>query len=53
MDVSIGELKGKKDMIVNGKFWEDENRNLAHWGERKNYMSYGNTMHPFTQVQIT
>lgn len=53
MDVSIGELKGKKDTIVNGKFWEDEKGNLAQWGDRSNLMSYGNTMHPFTQIQIT
>lgn len=53
MDVSIGELKGIKDTIVNGKFWEDSKGNLAQWGDRNNYMSYGNTLHPFTQIQIT
>ncbi len=53
MDVSIGELKGKKDTVVNGKFWEDAKGNLAQWGDQRNYMSYGNTMHPFTQIQIT
>jgi L-alanine-DL-glutamate epimerase-like enolase superfamily enzyme len=53
MDVSIGELKGIKDTIVNGKFWEDQRGNLAQWGDRNNYMSYGNTLHPFTQIQIT
>ncbi len=53
MDVSIGELKGIKDTIVNGKFWEDQKGNLAQWGDRNNYMSYGNTLHPFTQIQIT
>lgn len=53
MDVSIGELKGKKDTVVNGKFWEDKNGNLAQWGDQRNFMSYGNTMHPFTQIQIT
>src|SRR5215203_5512731 len=40
MDVSIGELKGIKDTIVNGKFWEDSKSNLAQWGDRNNYMSY-------------
>lgn len=53
MDVSIGELRGKPNTIVNGKFWEDSNGRLNQWGDRKNYMSYGNTMHPFTQIQIT
>jgi L-alanine-DL-glutamate epimerase-like enolase superfamily enzyme len=27
--------------------------NLAQWGDQSNYMSYGNTLHPFTQIQIT
>jgi L-alanine-DL-glutamate epimerase-like enolase superfamily enzyme len=53
MDVSIAELKGKPDTVVNGKFWEDKNGNLSQWGDQRNFMSYGNTMHPFTQVQIT
>jgi L-alanine-DL-glutamate epimerase-like enolase superfamily enzyme len=53
MDVSIGELKGIPGTIVNGKFWENEKGDLAQWGDRSNYMSYGNTLHPFTQIQIT
>lgn len=53
MDVSIGELKGKAGAIVNSKFWENANGDLSQWGDQSNYMSYGNTMHPFTQVQIT
>ncbi len=53
MDVSIGELKGMKDTVVNGKFWENDKGALAQWGDQRNYMSYGNTMHPFTQIQIT
>jgi L-alanine-DL-glutamate epimerase-like enolase superfamily enzyme len=53
MDVSIGELKGIPDTIVNGKFWQNERGDLAQWGDRANYMSYGNTLHPFTQIQIT
>lgn len=53
MDVSIGELKGIPGTIVNGKFWEDGNGSLNQWGDRRNYMSYGNTAHPFTQIQIT
>ncbi|WP_335967274.1 mandelate racemase/muconate lactonizing enzyme family protein [Galbibacter sp. PAP.153] len=53
MDVSIGELKGKPGTIVNGKFWENGKGNLAQWGDRNNLTSYANTMHPFTQIQIT
>ncbi|WP_228238553.1 mandelate racemase/muconate lactonizing enzyme family protein [Allomuricauda sp. M10] len=53
MDVSIGELRGKPGTVVNGKFWENERGVLAQWGDRRNLMSYGNTMHPFTQIQIT
>jgi L-alanine-DL-glutamate epimerase-like enolase superfamily enzyme len=53
MDVSIGELKGIPDTIVNGKFWENKNGSLNQWGDQSNYMSYGNTLHPFTQIQIT
>lgn len=53
MDVSIGELKGKPDTIVNGKFWENAQGSLAQWGDQSNFMSYGNTQHPFTQIQIT
>lgn len=53
MDVSIGELKGKAGTVVNSKFWENANGDLSQWGDQSNYMSYGNTMHPFTQVQIT
>lgn len=53
MDVSIGELKGKKDTIVNGKFWENAQGTMSQWGDQSNYMSYSNTLHPFTQIQIT
>ena len=53
MDVSIGKLRGKPNTLVNGKFWEDSKGRLSQWGDRRNYMSYGNTMHPFTQIQIT
>jgi L-alanine-DL-glutamate epimerase-like enolase superfamily enzyme len=53
MDLSIGELKGIPDTVVNGKFWESGNKDLAQWGDQANYMSYGNTLHPFTQIQIT
>jgi L-alanine-DL-glutamate epimerase-like enolase superfamily enzyme len=53
MDVSIGELKGIPGALVNDKFWQNAQGNLAQWGDQSNYMSYGNTLHPFTQIQIT
>ena len=53
MDLSIGELKGIPGTIVNGKFWESNDKTLQQWGDQSNYMSYGNTKHPFTQIQIT
>ena len=53
MDVSIGELRGKKDTLVNAKAWQNQQGTLAQWGDQNNYMSYANTLHPFTQIQIT
>ncbi len=50
MDLSIDELTKIPGTLVNQKFWEAEGR-LRQWSG--DYMSYGNTMHPFTQVQIT
>jgi L-alanine-DL-glutamate epimerase-like enolase superfamily enzyme len=51
MDVSIGELRNIPGTLVNNQFWQNEQKNLQQWGG--NYMSYGNTQHPFTQIQIT
>lgn len=53
MDVSIAKLKGKPGTLVNSKFWENAKGDLSQWGDQSNYMSYGNTAHPFTQIQIT
>ena len=53
MDLGIGELKGIPGALVNDKFWQNAQGDLAHWGDQSNYMSYGNTLHPFTQIQIT
>lgn len=50
MDLSIDELKDIPGTLVNQKFWQD-NGSLRQW--QGNYMSYGNTKHPFTQIQIT
>lgn len=52
MDLGIGELKGKPGTLVNAGFWQNEKGDLAQWGSN-NYMTYGNTRHPFTQIQIT
>src|SRR5436190_8687604 len=53
MDLGIGELKDIPGALVNDKFWQSTNGNLQQWGDQSNYMSYGNTVQPFTQVQIT
>ena len=53
MDVSIGELKGIPGALVNDKFWKDDKGNMRQFGDQSNYMTYGNTLHPFTQIQIT
>ena len=50
MDLSIGELIKIPGTLVNQKFWM-ENGDLKQW--QGNYMSYENTKHPFTQIQIT
>jgi L-alanine-DL-glutamate epimerase-like enolase superfamily enzyme len=50
MDLSIGELIHIPGTLVNQKFWM-ENGDLRQW--QGGYMSYENTKHPFTQIQIT
>jgi L-alanine-DL-glutamate epimerase-like enolase superfamily enzyme len=50
MDLSIGELIKIPGTLVNQKFWM-ENGDLRQW--QGGYMSYENTKHPFTQIQIT
>lgn len=50
MDLSIDELKDIPGTLVNQKFWQDSG-SLNQW--QGNYTSYGNTQHPFTQIQIT
>jgi L-alanine-DL-glutamate epimerase-like enolase superfamily enzyme len=49
MDLSIGELINIPGTLVNQKFWLN-NGDLKQW--QGNYMSYENTKHPFTQIQI-
>lgn len=50
MDLSIDELKDIPGTLVNQKFWQDRG-SLKQW--QGDFMSYANTMHPFTQIQIT
>src|SRR5439155_11664297 len=53
MDLGINELKGKPGLLVNDKFWQNDHGDLQQWGNLNDPMSYGNTLHPFTQIQIT
>jgi L-alanine-DL-glutamate epimerase-like enolase superfamily enzyme len=48
MDVSIGAIKDIPGTLVNHEFW---GKGLAQW--QGDYMSYANTKHPFTGIQIT
>ncbi len=47
MDVSINQLRDVPGALVNDKFWRGGQYDLS------DYMGYGNTKHPFTQIQIT
>jgi L-alanine-DL-glutamate epimerase-like enolase superfamily enzyme len=49
MDVSINEIRQIPGALVNNKIWD---RALEQY-DMSSYMNYGNTKHPFTQVQIT
>jgi len=48
MDLDIRLMSDVSDSIVNYKIWEGKGQY-----DLRDYMSYGNTLHPFTQVQIT
>jgi L-alanine-DL-glutamate epimerase-like enolase superfamily enzyme len=49
MDLGIHVVAKQPGTIVNSKFWDG----AAGQYDLKDYMGYGNTLHPFTQVQIT
>ncbi|HSO86446.1 MAG TPA: mandelate racemase/muconate lactonizing enzyme family protein [Draconibacterium sp.] len=49
MDVSINNLKEVPGALVNHEFWDGASGQY----DLRNYMGYGNTKHPFTQIQIT
>lgn len=50
MDVSIDELTKIPGTLVNQQFWENQG-SLKQW--QGDSMSYANTPHPFTQIQLT
>lgn len=47
MDIGIGLIKDIPGTLTNMEFWDE----MRGWDQRKG--TYGNTMHPFTRVQIT
>jgi L-alanine-DL-glutamate epimerase-like enolase superfamily enzyme len=49
MDLGIHVVARQPGTIVNAKFWDGATGQY----DLSNYMGYGNTLHPFTQVQIT
>jgi L-alanine-DL-glutamate epimerase-like enolase superfamily enzyme len=49
MDLGIHVVANQPDTIVNYKFWDG----VTGQYDLRNYMGYGNTLHPFTQIQIT
>ncbi|MDH6304816.1 L-alanine-DL-glutamate epimerase-like enolase superfamily enzyme [Parabacteroides sp. PH5-13] len=49
MDLGIHLAKDIENTIVNNKFWNGAKGQY----DLREYMGYGNTLHPFTQIQIT
>ena len=49
MDLGIHVVSKMPDALVNSKFWDG----AVGQYDLRTYMGYGNTLHPFTQVQIT
>ncbi|HOS73585.1 MAG TPA: enolase C-terminal domain-like protein, partial [Bacteroidales bacterium] len=49
MDLGIHVVTKIPDALVNSKFWDG----AVGQYDLRDYMGYGNTLHPFTQVQIT
>jgi L-alanine-DL-glutamate epimerase-like enolase superfamily enzyme len=49
MDLGIHVVAKIPDALVNTKFWDGATGQY----DLREYMGYGNTLHPFTQVQIT
>jgi L-alanine-DL-glutamate epimerase-like enolase superfamily enzyme len=49
MDLGIHVVANMQDALVNTKVWDGATGQY----DLRDYMGYGNTLHPFTQVQIT
>lgn len=49
MDLSINDLKNVPGALVNHEFWDGATGQY----DMRDYMGYGNTKHPFTQIQIS
>jgi L-alanine-DL-glutamate epimerase-like enolase superfamily enzyme len=49
MDLGIHVVSNIPDTLVNAKFWDGATGQY----DLRDYMGYGSTLHPFTQVQIT
>ena len=49
MDLGIHVVANIPDALVNSKFWDGATGQY----DLRDYMNYGNALHPFTQVQIT
>jgi L-alanine-DL-glutamate epimerase-like enolase superfamily enzyme len=49
MDIGTGVLANIPGTLVNSKFWDKPTGQL----DQSRYISYENTLHPFTQLQIT
>jgi len=49
MDLGIHVVANIPDALVNAKYWDGASGQY----DLKDYTGYGNTLHPFTQVQIT
>ena len=49
MDLSINDLKDIPGALVNHEFWDGATGQY----DLRDYMGYGNTKHPFTQIQIS
>lgn len=53
MDLGIHVVSDQPDTITNSKFWSGPDGKMQGQYDTRDYMSYGSTLHPFTQLQIT
>ena len=59
MDLMLDMIRDVPSAIVNGDFWRAQPGGLGQYSHAggassmEQYMNYGNTLHPFTQVQLT